>query len=123
MSNNYVRLKSYQTPHSYFTGELTDISNLCNFKWFEWVKYRKTGEGFPMPSEKLGRCLGPAKNQGNLMSQYILTEAGEVIPIQTLRGSLTESEKRMNSKGSLVENLTEESKLDMGIIEAHLRVG
>ena len=76
-----------------------------------------------MPSEKLGRCLGPAKNQGNLMSQYILTEAGEVIPIQTLRGSLTESEKRMNSKGSLVENLTEESKLDMGIIEVHLRIG
>ena len=28
------------SPHSMMTGEVTDISNLCNFKWYEWVKFR-----------------------------------------------------------------------------------
>ena len=81
------------TPYSHLTGETTDISHLCNFAWYEWVKYRKTGEetGFPSPTERLGRCLGPANNKGHIMSQYVLTDAGEVIPIQTLR-KLTQSE-------------------------------
>ena len=79
------------TPHSYLTGEVTDLSSLCNFGWYEWVKYRKVGETFPISTEKLGRCLGPALNKGNEMSQYILTESGEVLPIQTLR-SLSPSE-------------------------------
>ena len=73
------------------TGEITDISHLCNFAWYEWVKFRKPGESYPYPTEHLGRCLGPAINKGNGMSQNVLTAHGEVIPTQTLR-SLTESE-------------------------------
>ena len=49
------------TPHSMLTGELTDISNLCNFAWYEWVKFRREGPqaDFPYPTEHLGRCLRP----------------------------------------------------------------
>ena len=101
------------TPHSYLTGELTDISNVCNFKWFEWIKYRKAREGFPMPSEKLGRCLGSAKNQGNQMSQYILTAAGEVIPTQTLR-SLSESEKESEYERELRREFDRRIKIRYG---------
>ena len=72
-------------PHSMMTGELTDISNLCVFKWYEWVKFRKIGEQFPYPTEWIGRCLGPARSKGNAMSQHVLTESGEVLPVQTLR--------------------------------------
>ena len=72
-------------PHSMMTGEMTDISNLCNFQWYEWIKFRKPGEPFPYPTEWLGRCLGPAHAKGNAMSQHVLTEAGEVLPVQTLR--------------------------------------
>ena len=72
-------------PHSAMTGEVTDISNLCRFGWYEWVKFRKPGEQYPFPTERLGRCLGPARNKGNAMSQYVLTESGEVLPIQTIR--------------------------------------
>ena len=78
-------------PHSVMTGEMTDISHLCNFKWYEWVKFRKPGEQYPYPTEQIGRCLGPAINKGNMMSQHVLTETGEILPTQTLR-SLTQNE-------------------------------
>ena len=69
--------------HSLMTGEVIDISNLCNFKWYEWVKFRKPGEQYPYPTEHLARCLGPAVNKGNAMSQNVLTESREIIPTQT----------------------------------------
>ena len=80
-------------PKSMMFGEVTDISHLCNFKWYEWVKFRRVGPdaAYPFPSEHLGRCLGPAKNKGNSMSQNVLLSNGKVIPIQTLR-SLTPAE-------------------------------
>ena len=85
------------SPHSMMTGEVTDISNLCNFKWYEWVKFRKPGEPYPYPTEHLGRCLGPAVNKGNAMSQNVVTESGKIIPTQTLR-SLTDSEVRSSTE-------------------------
>ena len=88
-----------QVPRTYKTGEVTDISHICNFKWYEWVKFRRIGPEatYPFPSEHLGRCLGPSRSQGNSMSQYVLLESGKVIPIQTLR-SLTEAEVENPSK-------------------------
>ena len=42
-------------PHSMMTGEMTEISNLCNFGWYERVKFRKPGEAYSSPTEWLGR--------------------------------------------------------------------
>ena len=81
--DNYLLKGS--VPHSVMTGEMTDISNLCNFNWNEWVKFRKPNEPYPYPTEWLGRWLGPAPSKGNAMSQHVLTESGEVLPVQTLR--------------------------------------
>ena len=91
-SRNNYKLDG-QVPRIFLTGELTDISHVCNFKWYEWVKFRRIGPeaAYPFPTEHLGRCLGPARNQGNTMSQHVLLENGKVIPIQTLR-SLTKAE-------------------------------
>ena len=98
---NSIAKENYQlkgsVPHSVMTGELTEISNLCNFKWYEWVKFRKTGEQYPYPTEWIGRCLGPAVSKGNAMSQNVLTESGEVLPVQTLR-RLTPSELQIRQK-------------------------
>jgi hypothetical protein len=60
------------------TGRPHDISNLCEFKWYEWTKYRSEGRQFPYPSERLGRVLGPAEHAGHAMSQWVLTETGDV---------------------------------------------
>ena len=80
-------------PRSMMLGDVTDISHLCNFQWYEWVKFRRVGPeaAYPYPSEHLGRCLGPAMNKGNAMSQNVLLMNGKVMPVQTLR-SLTETE-------------------------------
>ena len=74
-----------QCPETKMTGRPCDISDLCEYGWYEWIKYRREGVGFPLPSERLGRCLGPAKHAGNAMSQHVLTEDGNVLPLQTIR--------------------------------------
>ena len=74
-----------QTPHTRLTAQPTDISCLCEFRWYDWVLYRQEGEAFPFNHQKLGRVLGPAKGAGTEMSQWVLTGTGEVTPFQSLR--------------------------------------
>ena len=86
------------SPYSATFGVQGDISNICNFGWYEWVYYRDHGS-FPENKEKLGRVLGPVPNEGNEMSQAVLTSKGTVIPRRTLRKLRkeeihSESEKR-----------------------------
>lgn len=68
-----------QCAETMMTGKPTDISKLCQFKFYQWVKYRREGQQFPIAHERYGRCLGPAKGTGNEMSQWILTEKGQVL--------------------------------------------
>ena len=88
-----------KVPRTFMTAEVTDISHVCNFKWYEWVKFRRIGPeaAYPFPSEHLGRCLGPSRNQGNSMSQYVLLESEKIILIQTLR-SLIDFEMESSSE-------------------------
>ncbi len=51
--------------------------------------YRDKLAKFPFQKECLGQCLGPAKNEGNVMANWILTQKSTVIlrrsiPWQTL---------------------------------------
>ena len=79
-------------PHTATFGTQADISNLCLFGWFEWVYYRDQMAAYPHQKECLGRCLGPARNEGNVMANWVLTQNGKVIPRRTIR-RLTESER------------------------------
>ena len=79
-----------KTPHECTFGVQNDISKICNFGWYEWVYYRDFGS-FPENKEKLGRLLGPTKNEGNAMSQSVLVASGSVITRRTIR-SLRNSE-------------------------------
>ena len=72
------------------TGETGDISNLCQLGWFEWCYYRDRNN-FPYQEEKLGRCLGPAANYSNEMSQYILKDTMYITASHTVQ-SLTDDE-------------------------------
>ena len=80
-----------QVPWTKMTGQPLDISNICEFKWYEWIYFRDHTSSFPHASEQLGRCLGPADNAGTAMSQWVLNRQGNIIPRQTLR-KLTSSE-------------------------------
>ncbi len=72
-------------PHTATFGTEADISHLCQFGWYEWVYYRDQSASFPYPKECLGRCLGPAKNEGNAMAQWILNENGRVVVRRSIR--------------------------------------
>ena len=75
-----------RNPHTATFGEEGDISHLCQFAWCEWVYYYDdSSKGqFPFSKARIGRVLGPAKNKGNEMKQWILKQNGEVLPRRTL---------------------------------------
>jgi hypothetical protein len=66
--------------HTLTLGEEGDISNLCQYKWYEWCYYRDNTTKFPHSYEVLGRVLGPVCGEGNEMAQWILKANGNVVP-------------------------------------------
>lgn len=96
-------------PYTATTFQTADISNIATFGWFEWVYFledaKSSNHGFPKAREKLGRCLGPSKDHGNEMCQWVLKENGYIVPLRTLRRltpfelsvtNETERDKRLN---------------------------
>ena len=51
------------------TGEKGDISNLCQFDWYQWCYFREQISAFPLARAVLRRVLGPAKDERNEMVQ------------------------------------------------------
>ena len=103
-----------QTPHFATFGEMGDISNLCQWGWYEWVYFRQGKAKFPHLTEVLGRCLGPCKNEGNEMCQAILQQNGQIVPRRSLRRltahelSVTneaEASKRANFDAAITKKL------------------
>ena len=81
-----------QTPHMTVFGEEGDISNVCQFHFYDWCYFRDSTASFPFPDKILGRILGPAdETAGNQMSQWILRADGEIFPRHTAR-PLTDDE-------------------------------
>jgi hypothetical protein len=72
-------------PHTSTFGTEADISHICQYAWYDWVYYCDAMTSFPYQKKRLGRCLGPAKNKGNIMAQWILKKNGKVVPHCTLR--------------------------------------
>jgi hypothetical protein len=96
-------------PYTATHFQTADISNIATFGWFEWVYCLEDSKSslhkFPKAREKLGRCLGPSKDYGNEMCQWVLKETGQIIPLRTLRRltpfelsvtNETERDKRLN---------------------------
>ena len=42
-------------------SEEADISNICQYSWYEWCYYREHTNRYPFSQEVLGRVLGPAR--------------------------------------------------------------
>ena len=83
-------------------GEMGDISNLCQFGWYEWVYFCHKSAAFLFQKEQLRRCLVPTKNDGNEMCQWVLHQNGQVVLRRTLR--------RLRSEEFTVNNETESNK-------------
>ena len=83
-SKNAFRLHG-STPHTLTTGDEGDITNLCQYAWYEWCYFRDQTAAFPNNKEVLGRVLGPARGSGNEMAQWTLKTNGRVVPRRSLR--------------------------------------
>ena len=103
--NNLLAKNLFQiegkNAHFSVTGENGDIYNLCQFAWYEWCYYREHTSGLPLQLDVLGHILGPAKGEGNEISQWILKANGRVVPLRTAvpfntaqLKSVTEKKKR-----------------------------
>ncbi len=86
-------------------GTEADISHLCVFGWYEWVYYHNQSAFYPFQKECLGQCLGPAKNEGNIMAQWILKENGKVVPCQSLH-HLTKAESAPSNEVEVAKRAT-----------------
>ena len=73
--NNIFQLQVHN-PCMQTLGEMGYISNLCQFGCYEWVYFRQKTSAFPFKKEDLCRCLGPTKNDGNEMCQWVLQQNG-----------------------------------------------
>ena len=65
------------TPVEIFTGETPDISEYTDFSIYDWVTYQTNAGMGPI---SLGRWLGVSHKVGQLMSFWILTTSGHIIP-------------------------------------------
>ena len=66
--------------HTLTMQEEGDISNLCQFAWYDWCYFRYHTAAFPQQKEVLGHVLGPAHGEGNEMCQWVLKANGKVMP-------------------------------------------
>ena len=95
--NNATARNLYQlgpmTPYQTIYQREPDISNLCQFGFYDWCYYREETAKFPFPSQVLGRVLGPSEGIGNEMSVWILRVDGRIIARQTARPLTSEEWK------------------------------
>ena len=73
------------TPHTLTTGDEGDISNLCQYVWYEWCYFQDQTGAFQNNKAVLDRVVGPARGAGNEMAQCILKANGRVVPRRSLR--------------------------------------
>jgi len=87
------------TPHMAMFGTEDGISNVCQFKWYKWVYFCDGSMNFPYMKEVLGCYLGPAKNEGNEMTMWVLKANGNIVPRTGLRQlALQRSMVRLRSR-------------------------
>jgi hypothetical protein len=92
--------------HTALFGEDGDISNLCQYQWYDWCYFREQKQSFLYAREVLRRVLGPSKGARNEMAQWILKANGKIVPRRSSRPlkvdeiqSPTEIKKRVTFDG------------------------
>ena len=73
------------TSHFTTFGEDGYISNICQFRCYGWIYFRKESAAFSFPSHVLRRWLVPAKNKGIEMAQCFLKSNYQIAPLLTMR--------------------------------------
>ena len=59
-----------QVPETVMSGQTGDISNLCEFEWFQWVMFIQPKETYPDNKMFIGIWLGPKIYVGPVMNYF-----------------------------------------------------
>jgi hypothetical protein len=81
-----------EVPETVMSGETSDISQFCEFAFYDWIMFRDQPVAFPDDNPMLGRYLGPAIDVGPALTAKILKANGEVVYRSTYR-ALTDVEQ------------------------------
>ena len=88
--------------HATITEEQSDISNLFQFSWIEWVYYRDEKKNFPDHKERQGKALDPRKGTCNGMCKLMLQPSEGVIEISTASPlTFTELNSKVEEGGNI----------------------
>ena len=82
-SRDHIKIRG-SNPHMETFRDQGNISNLCQFQRYDWCYFRDHKAPFPHNQEVLGRVLGPAREEGNELAQWVLKSNGNVVPHQTV---------------------------------------
>ena len=69
-----------KNAHTATYREQRDIFIIFQLGWCKWVYARDGYEPFTHMTEILDRCIGPARNEGNELTQWILNINMQVVP-------------------------------------------
>ena len=83
-SCDHIKVRG-SNPHMETFGDQGDISNLCQFRWYDWCCFQDHNAPFPHNQEVLGCVLGRARGERNELAQWVLKSNGNVVPRPTVR--------------------------------------
>ena len=75
----------HQTPEAKMHGMSADISDICEFEFYEWFMFNDSKATFPETKFHVVRWLGPAVDVGSNLTYKILKSNGQVVPRSTIR--------------------------------------
>jgi len=108
-----------EVPETIVTGNTADISTICEYQWYEWIKFRDQTTTFPDDDEVLGRYLGPAPDTSPMMAMRILKQNGQVVVRSTIR-HLTPDETNSDVEKKKREEFDELIKEKIGALDPSL---
>ena len=72
-----------QVPQSITLGQPTDISNISEVAWYDWVRFYDQSGSFPQPVEVYSCWLRPSPDVGPVICAKILKKNSQIIPQST----------------------------------------
>jgi hypothetical protein len=109
----YIFFLEGQVPETIVKGQTYDIFSLTEYAWYEWVKFRDTGQNYPKSKEWLGRDLRPAIEIGPEILRKVLKINGELMFRVSVRG-LTLDEMQIPDEQKRRQEYDEAIKMKLG---------
>jgi hypothetical protein len=85
-TTNDIYATGGKVPETIMKGGTADISQICEFAWYDWVMFRDTVNTIALPNKRLtlDRYLGPATDVRLALTAKILKQNGQYVCRLTL---------------------------------------